>query len=198
MKLLFLSLSVFIFLACSATKPSVTEYRIIGNNEVKKSKLSICNKKSLKIAQAFSSTSLMTTNMDYVLGNNKIYSYTQAQWSNTPNRSISLELLKNIRKTNLFKYTQNAKTRSKSDLLLETNIEDFLQYYNADLSVSYSNVIMNFTLIDLRTNNVIASKTLKSKVQTKSIDAEGGSEALNKALSNILNEINIWLEDTCK
>lgn len=198
MRLLFLSLAVVLFTACSTIKAPITEYRIIVKNEIPKSDISGCKSKALKISQAFSSTSLMTTNMDYILENNQIFSYSQAQWSNTPNRAISLEILKSVRDTGLFKYTQNAKTRSRSDLVLETNIEDFSQYYNDDLSLSYANIVMSFTLIDLKSNKVISASTFETRVDTKSKDAQGGSEALNIALSEILEKTTIWLGSTCK
>ncbi len=198
MKLLFLSLSFLLFSACTIKKPSVTEYRIITNNIILKNKINGCRNKSIKIAQAFSSASLMSTNMDYILENNKTFSYSQSQWKSTPNRAISLEVLKNIRESKLFKYTQNSKTRSKSDLLLETNIEDFTQYYNDDLSISYVKIVISFTLIDIKTNNVIAADTFKVKLDTVSNDAQGGTSALNVALSSVLEQMTQWIGSTCK
>jgi len=198
MRLFFIILTVLLFFGCSSIKPSVTEYRILSHNIVKDTNANACNDKSLKVALAFSSSSLMSKKMNYILNDNKSFSYSQAQWSDTPNRAISLEILKQIREMEIFKYVLSSKTRSKSDLVLETYIEDFVQYYNDDLSKSYVNVAISFSLIDLKTNDVIASNTFKSKQISTSADAVGGSEALNKALSIVLSQNIKWLGRICK
>ena len=83
-------------------------------------------------------------------------------------------------------------------MLLETNIEDFMQYFSKDEKNSFSNVVITLTLIDTQTNSVIATKTFRSKVDSQSADANGGVIALNRALSNVLNESGKWLGETCK
>ena len=198
MKLFLISLTVVLFLGCSSIKPPVTEYRIVTDNKVTKSVSSACKDKSLKVAKAFSSSSLMSMKMNYMLTNNQTFSYSQAQWSDTPNRAVSLEILRQIRASGLFKYIQSSKTRSKSDLILETYIEDFTQYYNDELSQSYANVVISFSLIDLKTNDVIASKLFKSRATTDTLDALGGSKALNKALGDVLYKNIKWLGEVCK
>jgi len=197
-RLFFISIVIVFLSACSTIEPSITEYRIIANNIISKSDLNGCKNKSLKVAQAFSSSSLMSLKMDYVLLNNKTFSYSQARWSDTPNRAISLELLQVIRDSGLFKYTQSAKTRSKSDFILETYIEDFVQYYSNDLSKSYVKILISSSLIDLKTNSIISAKTFKTKVESTSADAIGGVKALNKALSDILMQNTDWLSEICK
>jgi cholesterol transport system auxiliary component len=159
---------------------------------------STCKSKSIKIAQAFSSTPLMSTKMGYVLKNNKVHSYSQALFSDTPNRAITSEILKDIRNSKLFKFVLNSKTRGNTDLILETNIEDFIQYYGDDLSSSYVIVSINFTIIDLATNTVIDAKTFKAKVTTTSQNAMGGAKALNKALSLVLSQNRTWISEICK
>jgi len=198
MKIFFIIITIVLFLGCSAQKPTVTEYKIITNNKPISSDANSCIDKSLKVSQSFSSSSLMSLKMDYILKDNKTFSYSQSQWSEAPNRAISLEILKQVRDTQLFKYTLSSKTRSKSDLILESNIEDFVQYYNDDLSGSYANVVISFSIIDARTNDVIASNTFKSKVDTKELDALNGTIALNKALSEVLSLSSIWIGEVCQ
>ena len=88
--------------------------------------------------------------------------------------------------------------QSNSDLVLETNIEDFAQYYNEDLSESFAKVTISFSLIDLKTNKVIASQIFKSKVVADSNDALGGADALNKALGDVLSKSTLWLGGICR
>jgi cholesterol transport system auxiliary component len=198
MKVLLLLTSLLLFLGCSTTTSPITEYKISSSYSMTPQVNSTCKGKSIKIAQAFSPTPLMSTKMGYVLQNNKIHSYSQAIFSDTPNRAITSEILKDIRDSKLYKFVLNSKTRSNTDLILETNIEDFVQYYSDDLKSSYVIASINFTIIDLKTNSVIDSQTFKAKVTSTSQDAFGGAVALNKALSSVLFKNRTWMSEICK
>jgi cholesterol transport system auxiliary component len=191
-------MGLFLLSGCTTTKPSITEYTVKA--EVLKTEGSAvgCKDKSLKIAQAFSSSSLMSLKMDYAQSNNKVFSYFEAEWNESPNHFITSQILQNIKDSKLFKSVQVSKSRSKNSWILEINIEDFMQYYSEDYSESNANVVLGLTLIDLKTNEVIATETFNSKVKSKTLDAEGGVEALNSALSNILSQNIEWLNGVCK
>lgn len=198
-KLLLIALITFLFAGCSTSTPAVSEYRI--NIEPSSSYLFTqtgCKEQSLKVAQAFSSTSLMTQDMNYGEGAHKQYTFTQSQWAESPNRAISAEILEYIKSTELFKNVQISKSRSKNGLLLETNIEDFMQYFSADEKESFVQVRINLTLIDVKTSRVLATKTFDSRVEVESINAEAGVQHLNIALKSILDESGEWLGEVCK
>ena len=197
MKKILILLSIVLLSGCVTTKPSITEYRVVAKTSKAQSVVDGCKEKSLKIAQAFSSSSLMSLKMDYVQEESKIFSYSQAHWNESPNHSVTKEILKKIRDSKLFKNVQISRSRSKNSWVLETNIEDFLQYYSEGLKDSFAKVIISLTLIDSKTNSVIATKTFNSKVNTNTLDAEGGVEALNKALSDILTQNIEWLNGVC-
>ena len=199
MKLIIITIAIFLLSGCTTIKPSITEYKITANSlEVKKNSVEGCKNKSIKIAQAFSSGSLMLLKMDYAQGKNKIFSYSQAQWNESPNHSITNEILKNIRASKLFKNTQISKSRSKNSLILEINIEDFLQYYSQDLKDSFANIVISLTLIDSKTDAIVATETFFSNVKTNTLDAHGGVEALNSALSDILTQNIEWINGVCQ
>jgi len=183
---------------CATVKPPVTEYRVVTES-FKMDKVSEgCRDKSLKVAQAFSSNSLMSLSMDYTESDNKVFSYAQSQWQESPNNSITSELLKNIREAAIFSSVETSKSRSKSSLILETNIEEFMQFFSKDMKTSYAYVVISLSLIDSKTNSVIATKTFNSKVDAKTLDAQGGVEALNSALSKIISQNTEWLNGVCK
>ncbi len=198
MKLLYIVLAVFVFSACSTTLPSVAEYRISIEEKPKEFTQSTCSDKSLKVAKAFSSDSLMTLNMNYGQGAHKRFVYTQSQWAESPNNAITAELLKSIKATKLFKNVQISKSRSSSAFLLETSIEDFMQYFSEDEKSSYANVVINLTLIDRSSNRVVATETFSSKVDVLTVDAAGGVVALNEALQNTLESSVAWFGKVCK
>ncbi|QOY54146.1 membrane integrity-associated transporter subunit PqiC [Candidatus Sulfurimonas marisnigri] len=198
MKLILMIASLFLLSGCTTTKPSVTEYRVVAKNINTNSRADGYLDKSLKVSQAFSSSVLMSLKMNYGQDENKIFSYTESQWSETPNHAITLQIYEKVRDSNLFKNVQISKSRSNGDLILEINIEDFMQYYSEDLKESYANVVISLTLIDLKTREVLSAKTFKSKVNSTTLNADGGVEALNASLSNVLEQSLEWLNGVCK
>lgn len=182
----------------STTIPPKSEYRINPIVENQESTVNGCRNNSLKIARAFSANSLLSQSMHYAEGNSKEYIYSESKWSTVPNKAITSEFLTLIRDSKLFKGVQTSKSRSRSDVILEINIEDFMQYFNEGSSKSYANVLISLSLINAKNNRVFASQTFETKVDIKSLDANGGVDGLNKALSEVLVDTNRWLEKVCK
>jgi cholesterol transport system auxiliary component len=197
-KILLAIVLLFLVSGCSTIKPAVTEYKLsqkaLEHNTVAKG----CKDKSLKVSQAFSSSSLMSLQMNYVQGEHKIYAYSQAQWNNSPNQEISAQVVKVLRESKLFKNVQNSKSRSKSDLILEINIEDFMQYYTQNLDNSQAIANISFTLINSKTSKVISTKNFSAKKEVTSLDASGGVKGLDAALSDVLVQGVEFLDEVCK
>jgi len=198
MNRLVLFLTPFLFLACTTTTPTISQYRIDTNATSGSLSQTACKEKSLKIAQAFSSDSLMTHKMRYAQGKYKQYVFSQAEWAETPNRAITDEILRYIREKNLFKNVQISKSRSRNGFLLETSIEEFMQYFSEDETESYVKVKINLTFIDIKTSKVLSTKTIFSRVKVESVDALGGVKALNKALKSSLLTTDKWLGELCQ
>ncbi|MFA5460806.1 MAG: ABC-type transport auxiliary lipoprotein family protein [Sulfurimonas sp.] len=198
MKILLTLITVFLFVGCTTMKPHVTEFRVITKDTHIKSISKGCKENSLKISQAFSSASLLSLNMDYTESDNQIFSYSQAQWQESPNSFITSALYKSIRDSALFKSVHSFKSRVKSDFVLEIDVEEFMQFYTKDMSSSYVNVIISLSLVDAKTNNVISTSKFISKIDTKTADADGGVEALSLALDEIISKNIEWLEGECK
>lgn len=197
-KIVFLTLMVLFISGCSTQEPAITEYRIHTKIPTKEHLLGSCSEKSIKVAQAFSINSLMSSKINYAQGSTKQFSYSQSQWAKTPNIAITQEIVKLLKSTKHFKSVQVAKSRSRNSLILEIYIEEFMQYFNDDLSKSYANVRVGLSLIDTTTNNVIASNSFKSQVDAKTQNAIGGVVALNNGLENVLVEASSWIGDICK
>lgn len=190
---------IYLFSGCTTTKPSITEYIITSKvTHVNKNETSTCKDKTIKIAQAFSSASMMSLNMDYVQEPNKVFSYSSSRWQESPNKYVTSKVYELFRDSGYFAFVNVSKSRTKSDLVLEIVIDDFLQYYTNDLNHSYVNIIIGLNIVDKKTSKTIRSKTFYSKVNSKSLDASGGVEALNIALNDILNQNVDWLDGVCK
>ena len=198
MKYIFLLFSVLVFFGCSrVVTPAVTQYRVLTNISDKTQDMVGC-KKSIKIAQAFSSSSLMSQHMNYTQGSTKLYAYSQAQWAESPNLAITNEFFKHIQKADIFQTVLSSKSRSKADMLLEINIEDFMQYFNEDETKSYVHIALSLTLLDTKTSKPIATKSFEVREDVKTLDASGGVDALNHALEVIINKSIKYLEGKCR
>ena len=182
---------------CATVHPPKVEYRLNAKTPSQSFPQNECTGKSLKVAEAFSSSTLMSLSMYYVEGVNKQFAYSQAQWAVAPNYAISEKLLTLARDTKLFKSVQVSKSRSKNDLILETNIEEFMQYFSADFKESHAKVGITISLIDANTNSVLSTKKFNSKVDAKTLDADGGVVALDEALFEVLTEMNAWFSKVC-
>lgn len=189
---------VFMFFGCATKLPIATKYKIDSETEIQKIQNSKCSKESLKVLQSFSSSMLMSKKMYYVEDGNKIYPYAEALWANTPNRIVSNELFKMLRESNLFNAVIDSKSRTNTSWVLESKVEDFMQYYENNLSSSYVKVTVDLTLIDSKTLQVVATKVFKSKIKVRTLNAEGGVEAFNIALIEILNDSSLWMVKQCQ
>ncbi|MCK9473872.1 ABC-type transport auxiliary lipoprotein family protein [Sulfurimonas sp.] len=187
-----------LFGGCTTIKPPVAEYNIAIKDIKINHSVSSSQENSLKILRAFSTNSLATLNMDYTDANNRVYSYSQSQWQESPSDMISSLLLKNIRDSGLFSSVHPSKSRVKSDFILETNIEEFMQFYSHEMRESHVEVVISLSLIDAKTNSVVASKVFSSHINTKTLDANGGVEAFNIALLEIISKNIEWLSEICR
>ena len=198
MNFFLISIAIVLFVGCSTSVPPKVEYRLNPSLEIKNLSSLGCKEKSLKVAQAFSSNTLMSRDMSYGLGDSKQYIYSKSQWSLTPNRAITAKFLAELKKSKLFKSVQISKSRSSNDYILEINIIDFMQYFDETSSSSYSQFVVSLTFIDTKTNRVFATETFKSKVNVTSLDADGGVDGLSKAFDDVLSQSDIWLSKVCK
>lgn len=195
----YILIAAAIFLSgCVTLKTPITEYRLEVAHEGVKSLSKGCKEKSLKIMETFSPNSLMTLSMEYAEAEGRVFAYNLSRWQESPKDAVAMEILKDIRASEIFGSVDTAKSRSKSNYILETNLEEFLQFFSKDMKSSYADVVISFSLIDTKTNGVISHKTLSARVETKSADAKGGVEALNSALAKVLKENRVWLEEVCR
>jgi len=195
--LLILFTVLFLSSGCAFKSKTIDEYKLHLNVDTKPSNAQSCSSKRLKVAEAFSSNSLRTLQMNYVENSFHQYAYTQSQWAQEPNKAITDEVVKYLKSRKIFKSVQKFFSRSKADYLLEIDIEDFMQYFNENATKSYVHVVIDFSLIDLKTRELISTKTFDVTLDAKP-NAQGGVEALNKGLEKVLKESGKWLEEVCK
>jgi len=193
-----LLLTFLIFTGCSVTNPPIAEYRISPQVKSTNYNTSSCKNKSLKISQVFTSSSLMSKKMKYAQDDYKEFSFSESEWAVSPSKAITKELVKSVRETELFSNVSSFKSRSRSDMILETSVEDFMQYFSDSSKKSHVNIVISMTLIDTKSSKSVQTKTFTKKVDVDSINAYGGVEALNSAFGTVLEEHSEWLASVCK
>ena len=186
------------FVSCTRVQPSIEEYRIAPKVQLNQFKAQECREKSIKIGQTFSSRLFMSMDMNYGVGSYQLDTFNQSQWALSPNRSINMIIAEMLRDTKLFKNVQIAKSRSKTDFYLESDIEDFMQYFSEDEKQSFVNVRITMSLIDRKTSQVIATKIFSKKLPTQGLNAASGVVALNKALQDVLSQSALWFDEVCQ
>lgn len=197
MKTFLLILGVLLFGGCTTLKPSVAEYSMVAQGDLRKSTQKGCTQKSLKVAQAFSQSTPLSLQMHYTQEDGRVFAYSQSQWQETPQSFITAALLQNIRDFELFKSVHPYQSRVKTDLILESNIEEFMQFFTKDMQSSSVHIRLSLALMDAKTNAVVATKILQSKTPA-GMDAASGVKAYAGALGAMMAEMQIWLEEQCR
>ncbi len=197
MKIVLMFLTLFMS-ACTVTQPHISEYTLAPEVDVREHMAKQCRPRSLKVGQVFSSNVLMSQKMKYIQAEYQESSFTQSVWARTPNKAISDALVKSIRSSALFANTNTYKSRIKTDLLLETHVEKFMQYFEQENEKSYVEVALTLNLLSTKDSKSLSHATFSTRVDAESVDAKGGVIALNKALARVLLETNIWLNGVCK
>ncbi|WP_304546080.1 ABC-type transport auxiliary lipoprotein family protein [Sulfurimonas microaerophilic] len=192
MKIVLLAIAVFLFSGCSVTYPSVTDYRIDPQVELPV-KQNRCKKHSIKVSPIFSNVSLSSTAMRYSVGRYKEYSFTQSAWSDSPSRMIANKLVNVLDDSALFDGVYGYKSSKSGDLVLEMSINEFIQSFNEAGDRSDAKIDISFNLIEKKSGKLIASKNFFKVMKTKTADAEGGVEALNILLGEVLEDTVVWL-----
>lgn len=189
---------MFLFSGCTVTKPLVFEYRISPEVKIDTYKCTLCTTNSLKVRKVYSSTSLMSKKMRYAEDGYKEFSFSESQWAQSPNKAISAQIVKSIKTTNIFASVHGFKSHVKSDYILESNLEDFMQYFTDNEGKSYVMISLAMTLIDTKTGKSLSSQNFTKRVEVLDLNAEGGVKALNIGLSDVLQKTNQWLSKVCK
>jgi len=195
---LLITIILFVFGGCTVTKPYVHEYIIAPKLESQMSSSKSCKVKSLKVAKVFSPSTLKSEQMRYIKGEYQEFSFTESKWAVTPNNAFNLELIKALRASKLFANVSSFKSRSRSDLLLEANLEEFMQFFSQDDKESHVRIAVSYNLIDTHTNKTLGTTLIAKELDVKSTNALGGVDALNSALADLLRDTELWLSEECK
>lgn len=198
MKTLLSAFLLLLMTACSTTYPAVTQYRIAPQESVQTLHKSSCKQHSVKVAQAFVRSSLMSKKMKYVVGEYQEGAFNQSEWAEDPNRAITDAIVKSLQSSSIFESVASYRSFSASDYTLESNVAEFTQHFSLDEKSSYVKIDITFRLVNNQTMQVVAVKHIVKELAAKKADAPSGVEALNVLLTQSLREMQEWIAKSCK
>jgi len=147
--------------------------------------------KILKIALPNSLSALSRRSIVYSLHGSKIGNYAYSQWIDTPSELLQNIFLRTLTASNLFKAVLSPASSAKSDLLLESEILQFIH----DVEKKSVKIKIFMVLLDQRSKTLIKSKLFSYEQKVEEQSAKGAVDAFNIVLAQLQNELLLWLEE---
>ncbi len=192
-KQIFILLILPIFFGCSFKETKALDIYTLRaskpQNIIKKTKF---NNYTLMVLLPKSENQIRKNRILYATTPNQRENYAFSRWSDTPNHLIAQNLLSYLDETGIFKAVIFENTRAKSDLILESYIEDFYQNFENNKD-SYAIVNIRFFLIDAKSKKVISKRDFKIKTKSPSSDAKGAVRAFNNSIETLCLKLQNWL-----
>ena len=153
--------------------------------------------KTLKIALPKSTKEIRRDKILYTKTTHQREAYAYSRWSDTPNHMTMQFLVTLLNQHKLFKAVIPESSIADSQLLLESNIEDFYQFFDKE-NQSFGIVKIQCFLIDQKSKKIISKHYFDLKIPSSSANAKGGVQALNLALEQIASQLITWLAQHLK
>ncbi len=190
MRYIFIAIAI-IFMGCSGTQKSIDEYTILANsyisNDTKKAT------KSLSVATIKTTPSLMSKDLIYLYSSGEVGSYAYSRWSDSPTMMLERILMQKLQQSQIYSYITPSASISSADYILESNLDRFSHLIEG--KNSFGVIKIELRVIDISQKRVISQKEFDIKIPSKSIDAKGAIEALQRGSNELGDEIIEWLKD---
>lgn len=196
---------VFIFsfafiTACAPLKEkTVTPQKL--NNIIKPSTTTVTRKhteQTMLITKPSTSPGYKSSQMIYVHQNKpyQLYAFTKNRWVAPPSQMLLPLLVQSVMNTGVFHAVVASPFSGVSDRRLDTQILVFQQELSED--INQFDIIMQATLIDNRSNKIIATRRFRSKVKAVENTPYAGTIAANLAVKNVLERIALFVAQEAK
>ena len=117
--------------------------------------------------------------------------YQYATWFEIPTKRFATLLRKRLSQNGYFVSYLDKNRSEVSGFQLNTELIDL--YHDIRTKPGEVVAVLNAELVDLNTFRVISRKTFEQKVEVKEYESEGTVEAMNEAITTILDEIVLWM-----
>ncbi len=199
-RIFFYSLVLMALSGCSLqTKvPASTQYRLQVASVIQDYNASSCKDDVLQLKNIVSYDPIVGRSIYYQVGDLNIANYALSNWEAAPFKTMELSLVSSIRDSKIFKDVLLSKSGVKPDFILEYSVGEFIQHFSEDMKSSYVTVKIHFALLENDNSKLLYSTTIEKKVPSSSLDALGGIKALQSALSDVMVQTNVWLNNRCQ
>lgn len=187
--------TALLMMGCSSTTPSINEYTLLSP-QISTDFHPPLTSKTLNIAPPKALSSLSSKSILYLRNDTESGSYLYSRWSDTPAALIQRSLIQSLQKENLFSSVSPTSSLTKSDWILEADLDGFYHRFHNEQSEGYIDI--TYRLIDPKTKNTLASKRFIITAKARSNDAFGGVEALKNALHELNLQSIKWLTTLTK
>ncbi len=148
----------------------------------------------IKLAPIYAPQDLTSTEILYSDTQFSRNRYAFSRWNDAPTKLLQSLIQVRLEQSNLFQAVIPAISASKTDLILETTLQDLSHRIHKDGS-SEGIIRINFYLIDNSNNTVLATREFVSIVPASEQNARAAVVALNKAAQNIADDLVGWLAE---
>ena len=190
--ILVLLLSLLWMSGCSIrpeAKPPITYYNL--QPEIALTCTPAPTQKTVRLHFVDTTPALSSQNIVYTKPSLEAGNYLYSKWHQSPNRSISTALYTAFRHNNVFNRLVYDNTFVRSDLMLDIKILRF-EHHFTNTKDSNGVIALDAMLYDAETKQLLASHLFRSEVKAKTGNAQGGVNALNTALAEIISELICW------
>lgn len=114
-------------------------------------------------------------------------------WTERPGKSLGELLLARLARTPGLGTVASSTSGVKGELLLNTTLAEF--YHDAATPPGTARVVLNAELVDRGRRVLVARRSFERVVAAQTYDAPGAVQALNQAVTGMLDDIDSWLAD---
>lgn len=118
--------------------------------------------------------------------------YQFARWTESPPQRFTALLRSSVERAALFQSVALTTSGTTADLLLTSELINF--YHDAVRQPGSVTVDVRASLIDHRKRNIVSQKSFHKSIGIVQYNAGGAVQGFNRAVTQILDEIVVWLE----
>jgi ABC-type uncharacterized transport system auxiliary subunit len=191
---------VVVFSGCATHYTAPNSYILsLEQQSVMKDSVETCTQASLEVADVFVPRSLLSRKIYYTVAGLEAYSYAHAEWLERPKELFTNFIQRRVQDAHIFSTVVSYRSQAEGEYLLESRVDEFMQYYDKDLKASYAVAKITFRLIDKKSAKVLKEYYFDKKIDVKTANARGGVEALNSLMNDAVQSLVKWLrKEECR
>lgn len=185
-------IAIFLFLqGCSVKQSPMKAYTLHGDTNQKAYGYKFKDK-TIKVAYPQGLKEKMGRNMQFSYSDTEQGSYQNSQWSNTVGQLLQGTFIQTLQQSELFRGVFSYTSTVQADYRLESTIFDFSHRVRGNASDAI--VVVQFSLIDTDSGQMVKSKLFSYAMPTVTTNAKGYVDATNVAMSRLSRDLIVWLE----